>query len=86
MSCRFASGAVGDIIWDSQHENQRKQTTWHAYAVDPLGIEEGLIVEGGLIEPLPLHVEEVAALERDGANTADFIGSDGTSERDLAGH
>jgi hypothetical protein len=87
MSCRFASGAVGDIIWDSQQPKQKpRQQSWHAYAVDPLGIEQSLIVEWRLVEPLPLHVEEVAALERNGSNTADLIGSDRASERDLAGH
>ena len=41
---------------------------------------------GRLIKPLPLHVEEVTALKRNGSNAADLIGSDGASKRDLAGH
>jgi hypothetical protein len=43
-------------------------------------------VERRLVEPLPLHVEEVAALQRDCANAADLVGSNGAGERDLAGH
>lgn len=39
-----------------------------------------------LIVPLPLHVKVVAALQWDGANATDLIGSDRTSQRDLAGH
>jgi len=43
-------------------------------------------VEWRLVEPLPLHVQEVATLQRDSANTANFIGSDRTGKRDLSGH
>jgi hypothetical protein len=90
MSCRLASGAVGDIIWDSQHDQPPKQKSGrnpgHAYAINPLGVEQGLIVVRRLIEPLPLHVEEVTALQRDSANAANLISSDRTSQGDLACH
>ena len=39
-----------------------------------------------LIVPLPLHVEEVTALQRDSANAANLISSDRTSQGDLACH
>lgn len=57
-----------------------------AYAVDPFWIEERLVVVWRLIEPLPLHVKEIAPLQRNGADAADFVGVDGAGQRDLAGH
>lgn len=56
------------------------------YAVNPLGSEQRLIVVRRLIEPLPLHVEEVTALQRNRADATDFIGADGTGKGDLSGH
>ena len=56
------------------------------YAINPLRIEQGLVVVRRLVVPLPLHVKEVTSLQRNRTNTADFIGTDGTCQRDLACH
>lgn len=56
------------------------------HSIDPFGVVEGLVDVGGLIVPLPFHVEVVGPLERDGAAAADFFVSHGAGERDLAGH
>jgi hypothetical protein len=39
-----------------------------------------------LIEPLPLHIQEIAPLQRNRPNTANLIGSNGARQRNLAGH
>ena len=56
------------------------------YAINPLRIEQGLVVVRRLVVPLPLHVKEVTSLQRNRTNTADFVGTDGTCQRDLACH
>lgn len=54
---------------------QRSRRRHHA--VDPFRVEEGLIDIWRAIVPLPLHVQVVAALKRDRATCADFIGAGG---------
>lgn len=56
------------------------------YAIDPFRIEQRLVVVRRLIEPLPLHVQEITSLERNSTDAADFIGADGASQRNLASH
>lgn len=56
------------------------------HAVDPLGIIERLVDERRTVVPLTVHVEVITALERDGANGANFVIAGSNGQADLTGH
>jgi hypothetical protein len=56
MSCLFASGAVGDIIYSSSIMSIRI-TSQDSYAVNPFRVEERLVNIGRAVVPMTFHVE-----------------------------
>jgi hypothetical protein len=65
-------------------------TTFHqqstTHPINPLRIKQRLISMRTLIKPLPLHIQEIAPLQRNRPNTAHLIGSDSARQGNLPGH
>jgi hypothetical protein len=56
------------------------------HAVNPLRVKKRLVSMRTLIKPLPLHIQEITPLKRNGTNAANLISSDGACQGNLAGH